>query len=329
MSIRKETSPSQLPDVAPLFINPALTVEKEVINMEYKPTDTNDIIGNDDSALPYFYIDDWKEDPPSNLLFTGQPGTGKTTAAFIIGNELGYTVHEFNASDERGIDVIRDKIKPLCQSSAIWSKRLILLDEADGLTKTSQQGLRRLMETSQCIFVLTCNDISSIIPALRSRCTIFTFKPYDTDSIRAYVELLKRKDVITPDRIIDAEQLCIHYGGDLRAIQKHLITNTPIPTISTDMDIATMQIAAGDWESLHRTMKDMISDGLTLHALMHRIHEHTCSIGLAAEQLYTFLCVWGDFVLRMHQWPLATSSFVDYFVATLYTQDENNKTERR
>jgi hypothetical protein len=71
----------------------------------------------------------------------------------------------------------------------------------------------------------------------------------------------------------------------------------------------------------------MVASGVNAHGLMHRIHEHVLSIGLDSKQLYTFLCVWGDFVLRMHEWPLGVQSFLDYFVATLYTQDAKNNGE--
>jgi len=295
--------------------------------MELKPTTLKQVIGHNDSASPYFYIDEWKEQPPTNLLFEGVPGTGKTTAAYVIATELGYTLHELNASDERGIDIVRQRIKQLCMSAGLWNKTLILLDEADGLTKAAQEALRRVMETSDCIFILTCNNLSSIIPALRSRCTTFNFKPHDAVAVRAYVNLLRRENIIGPDSNANAEELAIHFGGDLRAIQKHLISKLPLPQFATEIDTAAMQIAAGDWESLHRTMSGMISNGANTHALMHRIHEHVLSIGLSSKQLYTFLCVWGDFVLRMHQWPLGTASFVDYFVATLYTQDTKNNGE--
>ena len=289
---------------------------------ELKPTSLTQVIGHDDSASPYFYIEEWQDAPPTNLLFEGVPGTGKTTAAYVIANELGYTLHEFNASDERGIDVVRQRIKTLCLSAGLWNKTLILLDEADGLTKSAQEALRRVMETSDTIFILTCNNLSSIIPALRSRCTKFSFKPHDAIAVRAYLQLLMRENVIDSADKYDPEELAVYFGGDLRAIQKHVITDLPLPQISTDLDMATMQIAAGDWESLHRTMLGMVASGVNTHALMHRIHEHVLSIGLDSKILYTFLCVWGDFVLRMHEWPLTTSSFVDYFVATLYIQDE-------
>jgi replication-associated recombination protein RarA len=300
---------------------------------ELKPTTTEKIIGGSNPNLPFFYIDEWREEAPTNLLFAGPSGTGKTTAAMVIANELGYSLHEFNASDERGIDFIRHKIKTLCQTSGLWNKNLILLDEADGLTKPAQEALRRIMETTDAIFILTCNNITSIIPALQSRCTKFTFKPYSSEDIRAYLHLLDNEwsvagNMSTVSKDYNADELATHFAGDLRAIQKHVIVGMPLSQDSTEYDVAAMQIAAGDWESLHRTLRVMNDNGVTRHGMMHRIHEHVLSIGLDSKQLYTFLCVWGDFVLRMHQWPLTNSSFLDYFVATLYTQETNNKEEQ-
>ena len=297
---------------------------------EIKPHAIEQVIGADNPNLPFFYIDEWKEQPPTNLLFAGQPGTGKSTAAVVIGYELGYTIHEFNASDERGIDFIRNRVKTLCQTSGLWNKNLIFLDEADGLTKPAQEALRRIMETTDAIFILTCNNITSIIPALQSRCTKFTFKPYSGKDVRAYLHLLDNEwshagSMSTVSKDYNADELATHFAGDLRAIQKHVISGMPLSQDSTEYDVAAMQVAAGDWESLHRTLRVMSANGVNLHGLMHRIHEHVLSIGLESKRLYTFLCVWGDFVLRMHQWPLSTESFLDYFVATLHTQDQDQK----
>ena len=297
---------------------------------EIKPHAIEQVIGADNPNLPFFYIDEWKEQPPTNLLFAGQSGTGKSTAAVVIGYELGYTIHEFNASDERGIDFIRNRVKLICQTSGLWNKNLIFLDEADGLTKPAQEALRRIMETTDAIFILTCNNITSIIPALQSRCTKFTFKPYSGKDVRAYLHLLDNEwshagSMSTVSKDYNADELATHFAGDLRAIQKHVISGMPLSQDSTEYDVAAMQVAAGDWESLHRTLRVMSANGVNLHGLMHRIHEHVLSIGLESKRLSTFLCVWGDFVLRMHQWPLSTESFLDYFVATLHTQDQDQK----
>ena len=129
-----------------------------------------------------------------HLLFAGPAGTGKSTLALIIVKELfGDTWRdnylELNASDERGIDVVRQKVKDFARTKAMGNVpfKVIFLDEADALTREAQQALRRTMEnyTNTCRFILSCNYSSSIIDPIQSRCVVFRFK------------LLEKKDVIT------------------------------------------------------------------------------------------------------------------------------------
>tara|TARA_R100001510_G_scaffold49565_1_gene47978 strand:- start:1797 stop:2681 length:885 start_codon:yes stop_codon:yes gene_type:complete len=292
---------------------------------EQKPKTIAEYIGHDDPNSPLFYLDEWTSDSPQCLLFSGQPGLGKTTAAYLIGQELELDIVELNASDERGIDAVRNKIKEIAYSSSLWSARLILLDEFEGMTKPAQEALKRMMEKSNCWWILTCNDPSAIIPAIKSRCVHFQFKPYTVNQIRAYAELLvSTHGVISTD---SPEALHSYFGGDLRAIGNHILSGAKLSDNQTDFDSLALDIAAGDWQSTHIAMLDMVRNGASLHMVMLRIHEHVKSIGLPTEQLYAFFAVWGNFVLRMHAWPLSEESFVDYFIATLYSEDKNKKEE--
>lgn len=296
----------------------------EMSNMHFRPTKPNQFIGNDDPESPLFYLDEWERDSPQCLLFSGAPGLGKTTAAYIIADYLGLKVEEFNASDERGIDVVRNRIKQVAMTASPWETVMILLDEAEGLTKQAQDALKRTMEVSKVWWILTCNDDSAIIPAIKSRCVHFRFKPYTAKQTRAYAELLLTETgAICSD---DPDALHSHFAGDLRAIGNHILSGRTLAQNQTNFDSIALDVAAGEWESVHRKMLQMVDDGFSLHRLMQRIHEHVRSVGLEAEQLYAFFVVWGDFVLRMHTWPLGVSAFVDYFVAALYRED-NTKEE--
>ena len=120
-----------------------------------------------------------------NMLFAGPPGVGKTCCAIALAKEMfgdGYSQDflELNASDERGIGVVRGAIKDFARTIALTSSfKIIFLDEADALTAEAQQALRRTMEkyTNTVRFILNANYSSKLIPPIQSRCALFKFKP--------------------------------------------------------------------------------------------------------------------------------------------------------
>ena len=141
-----------------------------------------------------------------HLLFYGPPGTGKTStimalARRLYGKQFKNHVLELNASDDRGIDVVRGQIKSFASTRNVFSTqqdtfKLIVLDEADAMTQAAQAALRRVIEqyTKNVRFCLICNYVNKIIPAIQSRCTRFRFSPLDTAQVARRV-----------DYVIDAE----------------------------------------------------------------------------------------------------------------------------
>ncbi len=132
-----------------------------------------------------------------HLLFSGPAGVGKTTLSLVIAKQLfgdnwRQNTLELNASDERGIDVVRVKVKDFARTKAIGDVpfKLIYLDESDALTKEAQQALRRTMEnyTKTCRFILSCNYSSKIIDPIQSRCAVFRFKPLSEEEIYTVID---------------------------------------------------------------------------------------------------------------------------------------------
>ena len=137
------------------------------------------------------------------LLFSGPAGVGKTTLSLVIAKELfgenwRQNTLELNASDERGIDVVRVKVKDFARTKAIGNVpfKLIYLDESDALTKEAQQALRRTMEnyTKTCRFILSCNYSSKILDPIQSRCAVFRFKPLSEEEINATIENVAKNE---------------------------------------------------------------------------------------------------------------------------------------
>ncbi len=160
-----------------------------------------------------------------HLLFAGPPGSGKTTLAQIIADKLlgdlkgDYTL-SLNASDERGIDTVRERVKVFSSYSDRREGvpfRLVILDEADEMTRDAQTALRRIMEESSRVtrFILICNYSSGIIEPIQSRCAIFRFQRVDSEHVSIYLKKIARAEGIkVTDAVLDA--IYEATGGDVR-----------------------------------------------------------------------------------------------------------------
>jgi len=194
---------------------------EEVWIEKYRPESLDDVMGHEDIVgrlKSYVSRNDL-----SHMLFSGPAGTGKTTSATAIARELygddwRENFLELNASDERGIDVVRDRIKNFARTSfGGYDYRIIFLDEADALTSDAQSALRRTMEqfSNNVRFILSCNYSSQIIDPIQSRCAVFRFSPLSDDAVEQEIRhIAAEEDIELTDDGLDA--LVYAAGGDMR-----------------------------------------------------------------------------------------------------------------
>lgn len=189
---------------------------------KYRPTSMKELVAHEDITNTVNKL--VKENKLPHLLFYGPPGTGKTSTIVAMAKEMygkNYQnfVLELNASDDRGIDVVRDQIKEFASTQRIFSTgfKLIILDEADHLTKEAQAALRRVIEkyTSNTRFCLICNYVNKIIPALQSRCTKFRFTPLHKKQVVDTLERIAKQEKVKYDQegLLSIHRLA---NGDLR-----------------------------------------------------------------------------------------------------------------
>ena len=133
-----------------------------------------------------------------HLLFYGQAGTGKTTLAKIIANNVDADIMYINASDENNVDTVRTKVKNFASTIGFKQWKIVILDEADYMTPNGQAALRNLMETfsKTTRFILTCNYVEKIIDPIQSRCQVFGITPPNKKEVaKRIVEILKDEKV--------------------------------------------------------------------------------------------------------------------------------------
>ena len=176
----------------------------EIWTEKYRPKRLSEVAGQD--AIIRNLSSYVKARNLPHLIFSGPAGVGKTAAAVALARELfGETwsenFTELNASDERGIEVVRNNIKNFARTMPIGNAafKIIFLDEADALTDAAQSALRRTMErySGTCRFILSCNYSSKIIEPIQSRCSVYRFKALSYDAIAARIRYIADQEGLT------------------------------------------------------------------------------------------------------------------------------------
>lgn len=225
-------------------------VDTSIWTEKYRPKKFDELVGQEEIIKKVENLTKSLNIP--HLLFAGPAGTGKSTLALIVVKELfGDTWREnyleLNASDERGIDVVRQKVKDFARTKALGNVpfKVIFLDEADALTKEAQQALRRTMEqyTNTCRFIMSCNYSSKILDPIQSRCVIFRFRLLERKDIEKRVKLIEEKEnlQISDDAI---ETLYEVSEGDLRRVINLLQASSSISNSITSDLINTLSSSA-------------------------------------------------------------------------------------
>jgi len=264
---------------------------QEIWTEKYRPDSLDEVVGQKDIILRLSAI--VKSGNIPHFLFTGPAGTGKTTTALSLARELfgverwRDNFQELNASDERGIQIVRTKIKTFARAAPLGGAefKVIFLDEADSLTSDAQAALRRTMEkySNTCRFILSCNYSSRIIPPIQSRCSVMRFAPLKQEDIKEYLGRLEKGENLS---ITDAgfETLMYISQGDLRKA------------------VNILQVAASfsntiDSENLYTSSAlarpEIVSELITLPlqgkfaAARERLEEMITQGGLAGEDILT------------------------------------------
>jgi replication factor C small subunit len=270
---------------------------------KYRPERLDEVAGHEDITERLSrYVE--RDDLP-NLLFSGPAGVGKTTSAVAIAKELygddwESNFLELNASDQRGIDVVRDRIKNFARSSfGGHNYRIIFLDEADSLTSDAQSALRRTMEqfSNNTRFILSCNYSSKIIDPIQSRCATFRFGPISDEGVTEQIlQVAEQEGIETTEEGIEA--LVYAADGDMRkainalqaaAVMGEVVDEEAVFTITStarpeEIEEMVTYAIEGDFSKSRSILDDLLTNkGMAGGDIIDQLHRSVWEFELSDE----------------------------------------------
>lgn len=297
-----------------------LSLMNDIWVEKYRPKNLAEVVGHHEIVERLTAYAKAKNIP--HLLFAGPAGTGKTTCAIAIAKEIfGETwkqnFQELNASDERGINVVRGKIKDFARTAPLGDVgfKIIFLDEADALTADAQAALRRTLEKYShiCRFILSANYSSRIIEPIQSRCAVFRFKPLNEEDVKTYIKRISENEniEITSDGL---EAITFIARGDLRkavnalqvaaSVSKKIDAETLYMTTATAKPEEVKELLStalkGDFLTARRKLDDLfITYGLSGEDIINQLHQTIYDIAIPEEKRMMLIEKMGETDFRL------------------------------
>ena len=258
-----------------------------------------------------------------HMLFAGPAGVGKTTIALVLARELfgeenwKKNFQETNASDERGINIVRGRIKDFARVKSMGADfKIVFLDESDALTPEAQQALRRTIErfSGSCRFILSCNYSSKIIEPIQSRMSVFRFKRMTEENVEEYVNRIAKAEKINVSK--DAAKAIYEISeGDLRQAANLLQASSALGKVTKETiyeasaqskpeDVKDMieNALKGKFPDARKKLNDLlVNQGLSGEDIIKGIHRELFGLKIPDERKIALVEQIGEFEFRMNQ----------------------------